>query len=75
MKNKLVTMEDKYLLSKRGLIETVIGQLKTEFNIEHTRHRSVNGFLCNLFGSLIAYSFKQKKPAINLYSTDYKLAA
>lgn len=75
MKNKLVTMEDKYLLSKRGLIETVIGQLKTEFNIEHTRHRSVNGFLCNLFGSLIAYSFKQKKPAINLYSTDYQLAA
>lgn len=36
------------LLSKRSLIETVFDQLKNLFQIEHSRHRSLTGFVSNL---------------------------
>ena len=41
MKQYFITPIQKYLLSKRRIIETVIGQFKCIFNINHTRHRSV----------------------------------
>lgn len=66
MKNRLVEMEDKVLLRKRALIETVNDQLKNISNIEHTRHRSLWNFLGNLASGLIAYSLKEKKPSLNL---------
>jgi hypothetical protein len=66
MKNRLVSIEDKMLLRKRALIETVNDQLKNISNIEHSRHRSLWNFLGNLAAGLIAYSWKEKKPSLNL---------
>jgi hypothetical protein len=48
MKNRLVNLEEKLLLRKRSIIETINDQLKNISQIEHTRHRSVTNFLVNL---------------------------
>ena len=69
MKNKLVELEDKILLRKRAIIETVNDQLKNISNIEYTRHRSLWNFLGNVTAGLIAYSWKEKKPSLNLKRT------
>jgi len=66
MKNALMSLFDKFLLRQRSIIETVFGILKTEFNLEHSRHRSIKGFFINIFTALAAYAFRHKKPSINL---------
>ena len=60
MKNRLVEMEDKILLRKRAIIETVNDQLKNISNIEHSRHRSLWNFLGNVASGLIAYCWKER---------------
>ena len=68
MKNKLVPLQEKILLRKRSIIETVNGVLKEDFQISHTRHRSIiNGFI-HIFSTLVAYAIKSKKPAIKLHN-------
>ncbi len=69
MKNKLVNLYDKLMLRKRAIIETVNDQLKNISQIEHTRHRSLWNFLGNVAAGLIAYSFREKKPSLNLNET------
>lgn len=64
MKNPEHSVIDKTLLSKRSLIETVIGELKKRTIIQHTRHRSTRNFMVNLFSSLIQYNLFQKKPSL-----------
>ena len=65
MKNQLMCLEDKLLLRKRSIIETINDQLKNISQIEHSRHRSYPNFIVNLLAGLIAYTFQLKKPAIN----------
>jgi len=57
MKNSLMLLQDKILLRKRVLVESVNDELKNICQIEHTRHRSFENFLSNLLSGLIAYSF------------------
>ncbi len=64
MKNSLMTMNDKIMLRKRSVIETVNDELKNICQIEHSRHRSFANFISNIIAGLIAYSFFPKKPAI-----------
>jgi hypothetical protein len=64
MKNRLMRLWDKLLLRKRTLIETINDQLKNISQIEHTRHRSVTGFMVNLIAGLVAYSYQPKKPSL-----------
>lgn len=64
MKNRLMQMDDKLWLRKRGLIETVNDQLKNIAQIEHTRHRSPTNFLVNLLSGLISYCHQPKKPSV-----------
>jgi len=66
MKNSFMLLEDKILLRKRSIIETINDQLKNISQIEHTRHRSVPNFMVNLVAALISYSHQEKKPAISL---------
>jgi Transposase DDE domain len=66
MKNRVMRLWDKLLLRKRSLIETVNDQLKNISQIEHTRHRSVTGFMVNLVAGLVAYSYRPKKPSLGL---------
>lgn len=69
MKNKVVNLYDKLMLRKRAIIETVNDQLKNISQVEHTRHRSLWNFLGNVAAGLIAYSFREKKPSLNLDKT------
>ena len=66
MKNKLMPLMDKILLRKRSIIETINDQLKNISQIEHTRHRSPVGFMVNLLGGLIAYTYHEKKPSLKI---------
>jgi hypothetical protein len=66
MKNKLMPMFDKIMTRKRAIIESVNDQLKNISQIEHTRHRSVADFFVNLIAGLIAYTFREKKPSLNI---------
>lgn len=69
MKNVFLTLEDKFLLQKRGVIESVNKELKTSCMVEHTRHRSPINFLVNVVAGLIAYAFLPKKPSIKPFPT------
>jgi transposase len=73
MKNRLMHLEEKLLLRKRAIIETVNDQLKNISQIEHTRHRSPTNFLVNLVCGLIAYCHQPKKPAITVPPEDMAL--
>jgi transposase len=66
MKPQAISAWDKAVLSKRFIIETVFDQLKNIAQIEHSRHRSCVSFMVNLIAGLIAYTFKTKKPSINV---------
>ena len=75
MKNKFLALADKLLLRKRALIETVNDQLKNISQIEHTRHRSLWNFLGNVAAGLIAYSWREKKPSLNIkYSATFRVS-
>jgi hypothetical protein len=66
MKNKLMSLIDKILLRKRGVIESVNNKLKSCCQIEHHRHRSRWNFLVNLISGIIAYAYDPFKPSIQL---------
>lgn len=66
MKNRLMLLSDKLLLRQRAILEVINDQLKNISQIEHTRHRSLVGFMVNLVCSLIAYSLQPKKPSLHL---------
>lgn len=48
-------------LKQRSLIETVFDQLKNLFQIEHSRHRSISGFLSNLILRINRLLFNTKQ--------------
>lgn len=75
MKNKLMPLFDKLILRKRSMIESINNQLKNVFQIEHTRHRSpVNGFI-NIIAGLIAFTHHDKKPKLDIDSSNMALDA
>lgn len=66
MKEKALSILEKHLLSKRGIVETVIDQLKSLCQIEHTRHRSPLNFISNFTAALAAYVLRPRKPTVRL---------
>jgi hypothetical protein len=66
MKNRLMPNFDKIMLRKRAIIESVMDQLKNISQIEHSRHRSVANCFVNLIAGLIAYTWREKKPSLNI---------
>ncbi len=64
MKKKTIPFYDRILLRKRSVIETINDLLKNFFQIEHSRHRSITGFVTNLFSALVAYTLYPTKPAM-----------
>lgn len=48
------------------LIVSVIKEIKTQTQLQHTRHRSFVNFQVNMVAALIAYTYLEKKPALNL---------
>lgn len=68
MKNKLMDLQDRIILRKRAVIESVNDFLKNICQIEHSRHRSSVNFLVNLVSALAAYTFIAKKPSIEVHN-------
>ena len=66
MKQLIMTLEDKVLLRKRGIIESVNNLLKNWAQIEHSRHRNPDNFFVNLMAGLIAYCWKPDKPSAQI---------
>jgi hypothetical protein len=66
MKNRLLPLMDKIMLRKRAIVESVMDQLKNISQIEHSRHRSVANCFVNLLGGLVAYTWREKKPSLNI---------
>jgi len=65
MKNCLMNWNEKILLRKRSLVETVFDYLKNKLQIEHARHRSpINAFV-HILSTLISYQLKPSKPSIS----------
>ena len=48
------------------LIEPVIKEIKTQTQLQHTRHRGFVNFRVNIVAALIAWTYLEKKPALNL---------
>ena len=64
MKNHLLDLEDKILLRKRSLIESVFNVLKKTMNLEHSRHRSTTNFLVHILACVNAFNLSKS----NLYA-------
>ncbi|MDC9616079.1 IS982 family transposase [Xenorhabdus khoisanae] len=67
MKAHMQAEWDNIMLKKRFIIETINGQLKLISQIEHSRHRSLRGFMLTVLGGLIAYCLKLKKPSLKVF--------
>jgi len=66
MKGGELPLQDRLMLRKRAVIESVNDELKNICQIEHTRHRCFANFITNLIAGLLAYSFLPKKPSIKV---------
>lgn len=66
MKPKILPLDDRLMLKKRSLIESVFHIMKDVLHIDHTRHRSSKNFLVNTLGALVAYCLYPNKPSIRL---------
>ena len=76
MKPEPISDTDAALLKKRMLIESVNKELKSQTEIQHTRHRSCVNFQVNTVAALIAYTCLNKKPSLKhkkLQLKDYQM--
>jgi len=72
MKGGELPLQDRLMLRKRAVIESVNDELKNICRIEHTRHRCFTNFITNLIAGLLAYGFLPKKPSIRVEVIDQK---
>ena len=73
MRNALMPLFDKLLLRKRAIVETVIDQLKNVCQVEHSRHRSPTNYFADLIAGLVAYTYADKLPSLNLQPAELQL--
>src|SRR5205085_4139732 len=66
MRDRLISMFDKIMLRKRAICTGVVDQIKNISQIEHSRHRSVANCFVNLLAGLVAYTWQEKKPSLNI---------
>ncbi|AGH44328.1 transposase [Paraglaciecola psychrophila 170] len=70
MKAKAISLWDRAMLSRRYITEAINDQLKNISYIEHSRYRSMNGFMLNLLAGLVAYCLKENMP-MHLAQVDF----
>jgi len=73
MRNCLMPLFDKLLLRKRAIIETIIDQLKNVCQVEHSRHRSPVNYFADVVAGLVAYTYRDKLPSLNLQPQELQL--
>jgi hypothetical protein len=66
MKNKLMDLNEKMILRKRSISETVNDYLKNKMNISHTRHRSPSNAFVHILSTLVVYALNPRKPSISM---------
>lgn len=66
MKNKLIVLQERYLLAKRAVIESVNDIFTSVFDMEHSRHRKPENALAHILSAFCAYCFYPDKPSINI---------
>jgi hypothetical protein len=52
------------------LLKTKVFYLDHRQQLEHSRHRSLTNYMINIVACLVAYSYQEKKPALNLRRED-----
>ncbi|KJW07847.1 transposase DDE domain protein [Orientia tsutsugamushi str. UT144] len=62
MKTYLLDIDDKRLLNKCLLIESVFNVLKKHMHLENTRHSSPLNFFVHIIASLATYSISKLNP-------------
>ncbi|SPR13246.1 transposase [Orientia tsutsugamushi] len=62
MQTYLLDIDDKLLLNKRSLIQSVFNVLKKHMHLEHTRHPSPLNFFVHIIASLTGYSISKLNP-------------
>lgn len=75
MKKQFLEPIRKWWLNKRGVVESVIDQLKAILHLQHTRHRSVQNYFANILSALLAYTLKPKKPSVSFKNSIPKMAS
>ncbi|CAL7959815.1 hypothetical protein MIDIC_140088 [Alphaproteobacteria bacterium] len=65
MKNKLLLLQNKFLLHKRTIIETISGKLNQFQRLWHSTFTSVENASCSLIAYLIPYQLSHYKPTIS----------
>jgi hypothetical protein len=73
MKNQLMPVFDKLLLRKRAIVESVIDRLKNGCQAEHSRHRSPANYFADVLAGLVAYTYADKLPSLNLRPAELQL--
>ena len=73
MRNALMPLFDKLLLRKRAIVESVIDQLKNACQVEHSRHRSPVNYFADAIAGLVAYTYRDKLPSLNLRPDELQL--
>ncbi|MSR16709.1 MAG: hypothetical protein EXR89_02790 [Methylococcaceae bacterium] len=66
MKSRALEAFDELILRKSNVIKTLNDQFKNIFNLEHPYHN----FAVNVVSCLVAYSYQEKKPSLNIRSKD-----
>lgn len=69
MKNYLLELEDKAMLWKRVLIESVFNILKNRMNLEHTMHRSPVNFLVHILACVTSYAITKSHTKLDVLAT------
>ncbi|KJV50550.1 transposase DDE domain protein [Orientia tsutsugamushi str. Kato PP] len=62
MKTYLLDIQDKKLLNKRSLIESVFNVLKKHMHLDHTRRSFHLKFFVHIIASLASYSISKLNP-------------
>ena len=71
MKNHLLELDDKVMLRKRSLIESVFNVLKNSMNLEHSRHRSPLNFLVHILACVASYSIEKFTSRLNILTNSW----
>jgi hypothetical protein len=65
-KNVLTKLEERYLLAKRAVIESVNDIFTSVFDMEHSRHRKPINAFTHIIAAFCAYCFYPNKPSISI---------
>lgn len=65
MKNCLMLVQDKLMLKKRYLVETIFSSMKSLGTLIHHRHRCPINAFSHLLAGLVNYQFRTDKPSID----------